>query len=103
MAGELTERQHQVYMEIVGIVLDDREPTLPEIGRRVGVAGHSGVVKTCKVLQEAGWLDDSRRPVDGPGAIVRDLYQWAKSDGKPLDQLLEIQERAIGLVEGYRE
>ena len=96
MAEELTDRQHEVYMVVIGIVLDDLEPTLPEIARRLGVAGHSGAVATCKRLQESGWLNEQRRPIDGPGRIIRDIYQ---AGSRPLSA--ELRDRIDGLVEGY--
>ena len=96
----LTERQHEVYRCIVGIVLDDMEPTLAEIARRMKMSGASEAQKHCNILYRSGWLTDDRKPIDGPGAIVRDIGEWMAKN--PTSRILppELWDRLRELVTG---
>jgi hypothetical protein len=85
---------------ILSLVLSDITPTRQLIAERLQLANASSVQKTCRLLQEAGWIGDDWRPIDGPGKIVRDLAQ-ANVGGRWRDKrVAEVVERARALVAG---
>lgn len=100
----ITERQREVYKAIVDAVLDDVTPTRQMIADQLGLAGPSSPKRTCVCLQNAGWIREDLRPVDGPGRIVRDLDKAARAGGKRREKMLEaVIARACALVAGCRD
>jgi hypothetical protein len=97
----ITPRQHEVYRVILSLVLSDITPTRQLIADRLGQAGPSSPKRTCVCLQNAGWIGEDLRPVDGPGRIVRDLDKAARAGGKRREKMIEaVLARARALVAG---
>ena len=86
---------------ILSLVLSDRTPTRSLIAEQLNLANASSVQKTCRLLQEAGWIGEDWRPIDGPGKIVRELVQAASSGGRWRDKRIAVVvTKATALVAG---
>jgi hypothetical protein len=85
---------------ILSLVLSDITPTRQLIAERLQLANASSVQKSCRLLQEAGWIGDDWRPIEGLGKLVTDLAQAARSGRWRDKKVTEVVERARALVAG---